>query len=272
MSSAQRAPISLRVSSELKNMIPNVIDSQLSRLTYIICKIYFALLRRFGIKPRLPFFLGLKIRLGNQEAKYYFRNQVDFDLLHDTFVTQEYSIPEKISPSIIFDLGSNIGATVIFFKLVYPNAIIYAFEPDPQNILHLKRNTAQFGKSVRIIKKAVVGSEMESVSFYQAKNLHWSSSIFERSEPQNMILVPATTIDQFVKEEGISNVDICKFDVEGSEYEIFKNLSHRPVFTWLVGELHPAIFRHTKEEFYKLLPEYSVFVERQGRIAIMKLK
>jgi hypothetical protein len=65
------------------------------------------------------------------------------------FLSQEifgwgaYMFKSHSREPVIFDCGSNIGMSVLFFKAVYPHARITAFEPDPGTYKVLNRNIEQ---------------------------------------------------------------------------------------------------------------------------------
>jgi FkbM family methyltransferase len=44
---------------------------------------------------------------------------------------------------VILDCGANIGMATLFFKWLYPNARIDAFEPDPKTFQLLENNVKQ---------------------------------------------------------------------------------------------------------------------------------
>lgn len=242
-----------------------------SKIVYLTLKVYFGVARRVGVTPSLPFFVPVSIRYNNNTARFYLKNQLDFDLLHDTFIMEEYKVDGIKSPRVIFDLGSNIGATVIFFKLLYPDAVVYAFEPDPQNIRALEKNVSQFGESVIVIEKAIVAESAESVTFYQANKHHWSSSTVARPEATKQVTVGAITLLEAMSEFGVDSIDVCKFDIEGGEYEVFRKLQTKALATWLLGEVHPTLFGYSKKEFVALFPAYELLEERSGEVVVMRM-
>lgn len=228
------------------------------------------LMRRIGLHPVLPFLVPIRITYAGKEATFYIKNQLDFDLLCDTFVTEEYKVNAISNPKTIFDLGGNIGATVIFFKLLYPDAHVYVFEPDPQNLLSLKKNCQQFGDSITIIAKAVIAKPRSHITFYQGDTHHWSSSTIARPEATKAVTVAATTLEQAIHEYDVTHVDVCKFDIEGGEYEVFQTMPGKSRIMWLIGELHPSLFHHSKQEFLALLPEFELVEERPGEVVVLK--
>src|ERR1700747_2328431 len=50
----------------------------------------------------------------------------------------EYYVPPGLRPKIILDVGSNIGASIIYFHQHFPGANIFGFEPHPDTFRILK--------------------------------------------------------------------------------------------------------------------------------------
>src|SRR5205807_3703122 len=55
----------------------------------------------------------------------------------------EYYVPPALRPKIILDIGSNIGASIIYFHRQFPDANIFGFEPHPDTFRILQKNVAQ---------------------------------------------------------------------------------------------------------------------------------
>ena len=74
----------------------------------------------------------------------------------EIFVDEYYRfLPENDSP-VIYDCGSNVGTSCAFFKRVYPNSSIKAFEADPVISDVLKSNIDRNElKDIEVINKAV---------------------------------------------------------------------------------------------------------------------
>ena len=67
-------------------------------------------------------------------------------------------VTKEIQPGdTVLDLGANIGYfTLLFAKLVGNNGIVFAFEPEPQNIALLTKNIKINNyKNVTLVPKAV---------------------------------------------------------------------------------------------------------------------
>jgi len=90
---------------------------------------------RSSATPRVDRFLGFSIRHFDIEALQF--------LFREVFVRAEYYFAAATPRPVVFDCGANIGVATLFFKWVYPEAEIHAFEPDPATFAALSENVAR---------------------------------------------------------------------------------------------------------------------------------
>ncbi len=195
--------------------------------------------------------LKVKMKYQGKEFDFYISERSDLTVIEEIFILEEYKI-ENADPKMIFDLGSNVGASVIYFKLLYPNASVYAFEPDPRAFSKLKKNTEQF--SGTHLYNCAISDKDGVMDFYVNPKISISSSCFQRSGNLEKITVPAKSISTILNEEKISNVDLVKFDVEGEEFAIFEKFGDLGKIKQLIGEIHEDISGKTLEEFKGYFP------------------
>jgi precorrin-6B methylase 2 len=75
----------------------------------------------------------------------------------ELFENQIYKFNSSQKDLLILDCGANIGLSVIYFKRLYPNSKIIAFEADPNIFNVLQENVKSFNfKNVELINKAVI--------------------------------------------------------------------------------------------------------------------
>ncbi len=133
----------------------------------------------------------------------------------------------------IFDVGANIGQTANEYRLRFPHSTIYCFEPFPNSIETLKE---KFGEDsgIKVIPKAI--SDKPGIQKFYLTGLSTTHSLFPRltrgrryypssTGPRSETNVSVTSIDEFTAEKGIENIDILKFDVQGSEMLALKGAS-----------------------------------------------
>ena len=119
---------------------------------------------------------------------------------------------EKIhlrSSEVVFDIGANMGAFSCLAGLAVGEAgRVYAFEPLQKYASVLKANITLNGlRNVTVVEKALGDSpatvRMEGITIVDGTGN-----------------IPVTTIDAFVREQGIERIDFLKMDVEGFERKV----------------------------------------------------
>jgi hypothetical protein len=88
-----------------------------------------------------PRVVRLRLRYGRLEVPWTVGPKSDFDVLNEVLVLRVYGrrLPST-EPRTILDLGSHMGATVLFWRERFPDARIVAVEPDPVTFRLLHRN------------------------------------------------------------------------------------------------------------------------------------
>jgi FkbM family methyltransferase len=168
-------------------------------------------------------------------------------VLADVFCDEQYRLPDNVCPRTILDLGSHIGASIIFFSLKYPQASIYGFEPHPETFRKLQRNVGDLA-NVRIFRAAVADTD-GPVTLFEGRG-SWASSLRADwgSEDSGRIVVEGKTIDTILHDLRLASVDLMKIDVEGVELDILRaTQSPEARAAVIVGEVHDFLPRWEKE-------------------------
>jgi FkbM family methyltransferase len=197
-----------------------------------------------------------KLKKFNKIFYFYLTDNSDLTILKEIFVDNEYDFDLPYSPEIIFDLGSNVGLSVIYFRLKYPNAKIYAFEPDPETFKKLRKNIKQFNDI--FIFNLAISDKNGKEKFYIYPNQSMSSSLLQRLPNQPFIEVETKTLDSIFAELSIDKVDLLKFDIEGVEYDVFKNFKNLDKINNIIGEVHLDLIKTSKEEFLDIFNGFSI--------------
>jgi FkbM family methyltransferase len=147
---------------------------------------------------------------------------------------------------VVFDVGAHHGLmSVTAARAVGPTGTVVAFEPHPRSrellAMHARLNGL---RNVRI-EPLGMWDEPKTLEFYQQPTENsWNSSfIREFVDPGRTvepILVPCTTIDEYVGKHGLVP-RLIKIDTEGTEFRVLRGAletirAHRPS---LVLELNP---------------------------------
>jgi FkbM family methyltransferase len=156
----------------------------------------------------------------------------------------EYYLPRNLDPGVIVDIGSNIGASVLYFQDRFPKARIIGFEPHPDTFAILKKNVTDlplvsvFNCGLGATNTRVTVPE-EHINFGA-----FSTKGRRRGQNENRKTVECEIrrLDDILGELGIDKVDLIKIDCEGAEADVFAGLSAAILdgCQWIVGELHDA--------------------------------
>ena len=167
----------------------------------------------------------------------------------------------------VVDLGANIGYfTLILAKLVGPTGHVFAFEPDPRNLVLLKKNVEYNNyKNITIIPKAV-SNVNGKCALYVGQKSFGQNTIYkpEKRKNQKFLVVDSETIrlDDFFKMNNLlDKISFMKMDIEGAEFlalngmkEILKLNKNIKLFTEIeISHLEDAGSNYT--QFVDLLTE-----------------
>lgn len=141
----------------------------------------------------------------------------------EIFKNEVYRFLPGNSNPVIIDCGSNLGMSVIYFKELYPDASITAFEPDPYIFGFLKKNMESFGyANVELINKAV-WIEDGTLSFLEEGGAGGRIQNNNSSQNDKYISVSSVRLKDFLENK---KVDFLKLDIEGAEYEVLKDCTN----------------------------------------------
>lgn len=213
-----------------------------------------ALWNRLRIKKRI--FWKIRIEKFNRSTPFYITSGSDFAVLKEVFIDEEYGQTLASIPATIIDLGSNVGLTVIYFKLKYPEAAVFAVEADPATFKLLKVNTAALSK-VNCINTLI--TQQDGIrTFYVHPTSSISSSMVKRTSDQEAITVQARSLDSLISELKLEQIDLLKFDIEGAEFESFASFKNTYRTKALIGEIHLDLSTHTEAEFVSYFPHFKI--------------
>ncbi len=149
-------------------------------------------------------------------------------IVREVFIFGDYYFKAVTPKPVIIDCGANIGTTTLFFKWLYPEATITAFEPSPTAVGALRQNIDRNRlKDVTVVEAAASDSET-TISFWeQTKKSGGSTSVRDvfDSKAANTVFeevkVKAVRLSHYVK----NDVDLLKMDIEGAEGVVIAELA-----------------------------------------------
>lgn len=176
-----------------------------------------------------------KIKLDGND--FYFRDGTSDSLILSLALDPakfEYEFPLWANPKCILDVGANIGVTALYLAKKFPNAIIHAFEPEPDNFEILRMNTEKSPNI--IIHKLALGSKNQMIELFESTdktNFGGHSTLIKSERSKSVQMVDAS---KYLWKENILP-DFIKIDAEGAEYDILTTIPLEGI-RWIEGELH----------------------------------
>ena len=154
----------------------------------------------------------------------------------------EYYLPLALEPKMILDIGSNIGASILFFHEQFPSAKIYGFEPHPETFRILQTNVGSI-PSVQVFNYALGATDATiSVEF---DGMDFSGFVAKpgAANPGGAAITTDCEMKhagEVMKILGLTKVDLIKIDCEGAEYDVLTALPGEMLrhCKWIVGEIH----------------------------------
>lgn len=140
--------------------------------------------------------------------------------LDELFLDEIYKFNSENEKPYIIDCGANMGLSILYFKRLFPNAEIDAFEPDKKICAILQKNVDYLfeDQSVRIHEKAI-WTEETTLEFFSDGGLSGSMVVdFANTHTSNKI----ETED--LKKYLNRTVDFLKIDIEGAENQVIFDL------------------------------------------------
>lgn len=119
----------------------------------------------------------------------------------------------------VFDIGANVGFfTRLAASAVAPNGQVVAFEPDPENLVQLRRNATLTSVSVLVESFAVADSRTVARLYRDHRsNTRSSLEIIGQRGVRDVQAVATISLDEWCDDHRIESVDLIKIDIEGAE-------------------------------------------------------
>ena len=161
------------------------------------------------------------VRVGDFDVAGFSISSLAF-LHNEIFVKLAYYFRARRPDPLIIDGGSNIGMSVLFFKALYPDARVLAFEPAAPAHRLLVANVEANRLADVEVHHAALGRENRVVPFYEDPD---DPATFRMSTRRERIPGGETTVEQR-RLSGLldGDVDLLKLDVEGAEDDVIDEL------------------------------------------------
>ena len=184
---------------------------------------------------------------------------------------EEFFIDKYLSNkpiNLCFDIGANVGdySNILLEKT---NSKVISFEPLPFVFKKLSDNLANFSDRSVLINKGV-GAKSETLTIHYNENASAHASFSEEVSQidylnnDDSLEIEVTSIDDYCRDNIITDVDLIKIDTEGFEKEVFEGTIEtfeniQPKFIQIEFNWH-QLFRNTSLNFFaEKLPNYNVY-------------
>ena len=162
-----------------------------------------------------------RVRIGQLEIAGFSPDRLAY-LHREIFVALAYYFRAARRDPLIVDGGANIGMSVVFFKMLYPEARVLAFEPAERAYELLDQNVGAF-PGVELHRLAL-GLENGVVPFYDLAD--YPGSLRQSTRQERLKAPRQTTVEQCRLSEFLDGkpVDLLKLDIEGAEQDVIEEL------------------------------------------------
>jgi FkbM family methyltransferase len=135
-----------------------------------------------------------------------------------------------LEPGMTFlDAGANEGIYSVFAaQRLGADGTVWAFDPSPREISRLTRNLELNNLRVRVFPMALANQTGEAemwVAGYGHEGLNTMGQFSHEVAGSARQLIQVTTVDDIVKENPLTRLDVIKIDVEGAELKLLHGAS-----------------------------------------------
>lgn len=129
----------------------------------------------------------------------------------ELFETNIYRFQPSDEARTILDCGANMGLSVLYFALNYPDHKIIAFEADPEIFNILKENVETFGLKNVVLHQKAVWHKHEILNFFSDGGM--GGRLGDAHRKGSVTEVEAVPLSEFITDD----LDFLKIDIEGAE-------------------------------------------------------
>jgi FkbM family methyltransferase len=163
----------------------------------------------------------------------------------------------------VLDIGAHCGFySMLASKRVGSSGRVIAFEPSPRERTRLERNLKRNGCTNVRIEPFALSCEVGVRELFLVEGSETGCNSLKPpalDQPTKSIHVEATTLDHYLRNNGIERVDFVKLDVEGGERDVLRGArtlfekSLRPVILCEVDEQRTASWSYRSNEILSMV-------------------
>ncbi len=128
-------------------------------------------------------------------------------------------VRSALSPGDVFvDVGANVGYfTCLAARIVGPEGLVFAFEPDPRNFRLLSRAIEANRFENVVLERVAIGDRSGSIRLYRSSLNHGDHRIYDSGGGRCAIKIRMTSLDEYFAGRRTA-VDFLKMDIQGAEF------------------------------------------------------
>jgi FkbM family methyltransferase len=124
------------------------------------------------------------------------------------------------APSVVFDVGANVGQTVTAVRAAFPSAEIHAFEPVPSTFRTLTERVGHL-PGVKLSNVALSAQRGRALVTDEPLS-EWNTLEVGEWPDAPTAEIETSTVDDYLHECGVAHVDVMKIDTEGHEVSVLQ--------------------------------------------------
>lgn len=202
----------VKIKNRIKALFPVEFVQFINRKRKVLKSNQFEELRRLERFTESRFVLNSKVIKIPDAASFLF-------MYSEIFEQEIYKFKSRNDAPYIIDAGANIGLSVIYFKELFPNAEIVAFEPDENIFQFLSDNVSERNyNNVNLIPKGLWDSE--TTLRFKAEGADGGAIIQNKATAENETSIKVVSLKSYLQRP----VDFLKIDIEGAELKVLRDI------------------------------------------------
>jgi FkbM family methyltransferase len=190
-------------------------------------------------------------------------------VLRQVFVEQQYAPLDSVAAKLVIDCGAYVGYSALYFLNRFPQAVVVAVEPCPENAALCRQNLLPYHERAHVIRAAVWSrpGRMRLIRGAYGDGREWANQV-EPAAPSEAD-VDGVDLPSLIRLGGMDVVDVLKIDIERAELELFRNGTEQ----WLPSIRNVAIELHghdCERVFFDALQAYETETLRSGELMICR--